>query len=120
MNRKFLVAAVVVALAFSPAIGIGTAEAHGGGGGGFAGRGFHGGGFERGFFGGGIGFYNDGAFALYGDEYGYVYPQAYPSLGVAAASAQSVWYFCQPTKTYYPYVQSCSVPWQAVPAIPAQ
>jgi hypothetical protein len=39
---------------------------------------------------------------------------------VATASEQNVWYFCQPAKTYYPYVQSCSVPWQVVPAVPAQ
>ena len=137
MNRKFLVAAVVVALALSPAIGIGNAEAHGGGGGGpggggghgggfgghgggFGGRGFHGGGFGRGFFGGGIGFYGDGFLDPYGYDHGYANSQPYPSMDVTAASAQRVWYFCQPAKTYYPYVQTCSVPWQVVPAVPAQ
>jgi hypothetical protein len=39
---------------------------------------------------------------------------------VAAASAQNFWYFCPQTKTYYPYVQSCAAPWEAVPAVPAQ
>ena len=119
MNRKFLMAAVV-AIALTPAIGIGTAQAHGGGGGGpgggFHGGGFHGGGFSRGFFGDGIGLYDDGFVDPYGYDYGYAFPPA----GVAAASAQNVWYFCQSTQTYYPYVQSCSVAWQAVAALPAQ
>jgi hypothetical protein len=32
------------------------------------------------------------------------YPQPYPLVGVAAASAQNLWYFWQPAKPYYAYV----------------
>jgi hypothetical protein len=65
VTRKLLMTAVVVAMALTPLISIGTAEAHGGGarGGGSGGDSFHGGGFhgggihggefrDRGFFGG--------------------------------------------------------------------
>jgi hypothetical protein len=50
MTRKLLLTAAIVALAFAPSIGTGTAQAYGFYGGGF-GRGFHGG-FGRGFYGG--------------------------------------------------------------------
>src|SRR5260370_38165077 len=66
MSRQLLTsAAVVVAIALTPSIGIGTGEAGGGGfhGGGFRGAGFHGGGFhhrafsgERRFRGNGFGY----------------------------------------------------------------
>ena len=29
------------------------------------------------------------------------------------------WYYCEPSKTYYPYVDSCEAPWKQVPATPA-
>jgi hypothetical protein len=129
MNRKFLMTAVV-ALGLTPAIGIGVAEAHGGGGGGghgggfggrgFGGGGFHDGGFGRGGFGVGFGYYGGGFYDPYGYDYGYAYPQPYSQVMAGAPSSQNVWYFCPPTKTYYPYVQSCSVSWQAVPAVASQ
>lgn len=28
------------------------------------------------------------------------------------------WYYCEPTRTYYPYVQTCSTAWKVVPATP--
>jgi len=61
MTRKLLMTVAVVAIALTPPIGIGTAEAHGGGfgGGGFHGGGFHGGGFHGGGFHGG-GFHGGG------------------------------------------------------------
>jgi len=56
MTRKLLLTAAIVALAFAPSIGTGTAQTRGFFGGGFGG-GFHGG-FGRGFYGGfGRGFY---------------------------------------------------------------
>jgi hypothetical protein len=55
MTRKLLLTAAIVALALTPSIGTGTAQARGFGGGGFGG-GFHGG-FGRGFYGGFGGFY---------------------------------------------------------------
>ena len=36
---------------------------------------------------------------------------------VMAPAAQS-YYYCQTSNAYYPYVQTCSTPWQAVSAIP--
>ena len=30
------------------------------------------------------------------------------------AQAQQYWYYCQDSKTYYPYVQNCATPWQSV------
>ncbi len=31
------------------------------------------------------------------------------------------WYYCAPTKTYYPYVKTCAAPWQTVtPQAPTQ
>jgi hypothetical protein len=56
MTRKLLLTAAIVALALTPSVGTGAAQAHGFGGGGFGG-GFHGGGFGRGFYGGFGGFY---------------------------------------------------------------
>ena len=67
--------------------------------------------------------------------YGYPYPPPYPYPGdgyapaaapVAAAgtppppppSEQSSWYYCAPTKSFYPYVTSCSQPWRQVPITP--
>jgi restriction system protein len=29
-------------------------------------------------------------------------------------AATTYWYYCDPTHTFYPYVQTCSVPWRAV------
>ena len=63
MTCKFLMIVAIVAIALTPSIGIGTAQAHGFGGGGFHGGGFGGRGFDgrgfahRGFFGGYGGFY---------------------------------------------------------------
>ena len=67
MTRKLLMTAAVAAIALTPPIGIGSAEARGGGfgGGGFHGGGFHGGGFQGGgFHGGGFqgGGFHDGGF----------------------------------------------------------
>ena len=63
MTRKLLMTVAIVAIALTPSIGIGTAQAHGFGGG-FHGRGFYGGGF------GGRGFYG-GYGAFYPGYYGY-------------------------------------------------
>jgi len=83
MTRKLLMAVAIVAIALTPLIGIGTAEAHGGGfhgggfhGGAFRGGGFHGGFHDRGFIGGrgfrGGGFGNAGFFGgYYPGYYGY-------------------------------------------------
>lgn len=51
MTHKLLITAAIVAIAFAPSIGTGTAQARGFGGG-FGG--FHGGGFGGGFHGGGF------------------------------------------------------------------
>jgi hypothetical protein len=80
MTRKFLMIVAIVAIAFIPSIGTGTAQAHGFGegfhGGGFGGRGFHGG-YSRGFYGGyGRGFYGGYGRGFYGG-YGGFYPGYY-------------------------------------------
>ena len=73
MTRKLLMTAAVVAIALTPPIGIGTAEAHGGG---FHGGGFHGRDFDRrGFFGGYGGFAPD--YYGYGTCYLTVYGTTY-------------------------------------------
>ena len=108
MTRKLLMAAAVIAIALTPWISLGTAEAHGGG---FQGGGFHSGGFRGGGFHGG-GFHGRGfrGGVFLGDPYFGAYPYPVPY----AASAPAVWYFCPPENAYYPAVRSCPVPWQTV------
>lgn len=36
----------------------------------------------------------------------------------APPPASDYWYYCRPAGAYYPYVGSCPVPWEAVPARP--
>jgi hypothetical protein len=45
-----------------------------------------------------------------------VVPQA-PEM---APPPTSFWYFCEASKTYYPYVASCPGGWRQVPAVPAE
>jgi hypothetical protein len=44
-------------------------------------------------------------------------PQAAPG---AAPSASATWYYCESSKTYYPYVSECKEGWRAVAATPPQ
>jgi len=44
-------------------------------------------------------------------------PQAAPG---AAPAASATWYYCESSKTYYPYVSECKEGWRAVPATPPQ
>jgi hypothetical protein len=111
------IAAVVLSVALAAA-----ALAHGGGGhggGGHGGGAHHGGGFHHGFhrhgFVGGFGGVGD----FYDPWWYYGYPYVgypYPAVVVPGAPPQNLWYFCQPANAYYPYVSSCPVPWQPVPA----
>jgi hypothetical protein len=114
-------------------------------GGGFHGGGFHGGGFHgRAFFGfGGFGFGGFGPYYGYAPyayggyaypSYPYPYPAPYPDAsiytpqsatppplppqGSAGQAAENVWYYCPPSKSYYPYVTTCSVAWKHVPTTP--
>ncbi|HEY6896058.1 MAG TPA: hypothetical protein VI279_02255 [Rhodocyclaceae bacterium] len=41
-------------------------------------------------------------------------PQAQPG----PAPAPAVWYYCDSTQSYYPYVPSCAEGWRTVPATP--
>jgi len=41
-----------------------------------------------------------------------------PQLQVAPQTTAPTWYYCNESKTYYPYVQSCPSGWTAVPATP--
>ena len=60
---------------------------------------------------------------------GYYYPQpvAYPAQpvtyveqGAAPAPAEQAgwWYYCEASRTYYPYVKECPSGWLRVPAVP--
>ena len=44
--------------------------------------------------------------------------QAAPAPSQAQAQAQGDWYYCAPSKSYYPYVGECPSGWQRVPAQP--
>ena len=103
------------------------AQRHGGGG--FhGGGGWHGGGWRGGYCCGlGFGFWGWPyyPYPYYPDYYGYpdYYPPVAPAMGVpqapaTAAPAQSMWYYCDSSKAYYPYVQTCSTAWRQVPATP--
>jgi hypothetical protein len=44
-----------------------------------------------------------------------------PAAGPGAqADNGDTWYYCDASRTYYPYVKQCSSGWRAVPAQPAQ
>jgi hypothetical protein len=46
-----------------------------------------------------------------------VYVQEQPSVYIeqpAPAPTPQYWYYCEASKTYYPYVQTCATPWQRV------
>jgi hypothetical protein len=45
-----------------------------------------------------------------------IYPYPDPLVPAYATPGASAWYFCPPAQAYYPYVPSCPVPWQVVPA----
>ena len=140
MRKSIAFAAVLGLLLPIAALAAGSGGAHGGsghGGGGHGGNG-HGGGYHGHGYRGGVGFYF--GVPYYGwpyPPYGYYDPYGYygpddadypgtdapppgppPDEGQAAVPAQPMWYYCAPSKGYYPYVQNCAAPWQAVPATP--
>ena len=41
-----------------------------------------------------------------------------PATAQAPAPSPGTWYYCDSSKTYYPYVQECREGWRAVPAAP--
>jgi hypothetical protein len=45
-----------------------------------------------------------------------IYPFPDPYIPPYAAPGAPAWYFCPPAQAYYPYVPTCPVPWQMVPA----
>jgi len=61
---------------------------------------------------------------VWGSDYSYYEPTypayAAPDLGAlpSAPPPPAYWYYCQPAKTYYPYVRQCPQPW--VPVTPGQ
>jgi len=82
--------------------------------------------WRHGWYGGRFGWWwvVGGAWYLYPQPV-YPYPDAYvpPDYPVVAAptgpAPPLTWYYCPTSKTYYPYVTSCTVDWQAVPATSA-
>ena len=51
-----------------------------------------------------------------GQEQSVVYVEQQAPVGMAPSvpQAQPYWYYCEDSKTYYPYVQDCATPWQTV------
>lgn len=47
-------------------------------------------------------------------------PQAAMPGAAAQPSASATWYYCESSKTYYPYVSQCPEGWRTVPATPPQ
>jgi hypothetical protein len=45
----------------------------------------------------------------------YVEQQPVPPAGSAPAAPQQYWYYCEPSRAYYPSVQTCSEAWVKVP-----
>lgn len=45
-------------------------------------------------------------------------PDAAPATTIVPPPAQN-WYYCEASKSYYPYVSSCPAGWKTVPATPA-
>jgi hypothetical protein len=41
-----------------------------------------------------------------------------PTQPLLAQNLPPVWYYCQSSQTYYPYVQTCQEGWRVVPASP--
>jgi hypothetical protein len=50
--------------------------------------------------------------AVYVQEQPMVYIE--PPASAPQAQLEQYWYYCQDSKTYYPYVQNCAAPWQRV------
>jgi len=48
------------------------------------------------------------------------YPQDSDTQAVTPQTGGSTWYFCDATKSYYPYVKNCTSGWRPVPAQPSQ
>lgn len=46
-------------------------------------------------------------------------PPVPPPPQPAGQAPTQFWYYCDTSKAYYPYVQSCAGPWRSVPATPA-
>ncbi|MEI9991923.1 MAG: hypothetical protein WDM86_18030 [Rhizomicrobium sp.] len=117
------------------------------GGGHFGGHGGHGGGHYGGHYGHGYGGYGGFGYGVglgfglgalyysspYWDDYGYYGPPPYyyddfpddsaptPDVApgnVAPAQVPGYWYHCDAPAGFYPYVATCTHPWQAVPATP--
>lgn len=45
-------------------------------------------------------------------------PDVVPPTGQSAPQSVQYWYYCPTSQAYYPYVGTCSVDWQLVPATP--
>jgi len=47
-------------------------------------------------------------------------PPMPPAPTMQAQNLPAVWYYCEASKTYYPYVSECAAGWKTVPAAPAK
>jgi len=63
-----------------------------------------------------------GGYAVVAPPAGYVEQGEAPAQAAAPATAppggSAVWYYCESSKTYYPYVSECKEGWKEVPATP--
>ena len=122
---RFVKAAALLMVALSGAMTAAPAFAHGDhvslglaiGWPGYGGPGYWGPGYWNGYW--GPGWYYPPYY------YPYYYPPVVPSSppvyierGDASERADSYWYYCPDSKTYYPYVKECASPWQRVPPRP--
>jgi hypothetical protein len=143
--RKTIASAAALGLiatifAGGTALGYGSHGGGGHGGGGHGGGGYHGGGGHgHGWYGGGYGlgiglygapyywpyggyggyggYYDDGPYA--GDYGGYSSDEGPPpGMQPGPGPQQSSWYYCDASRSYYPYVQTCVHPWQPVAPAP--
>jgi len=64
----------------------------------------------------------DGGYAVVAPPAGYVEqgdaPPAEAAVPPAAPAGSAMWYYCESSKTYYPYVSECKEGWKEVPATP--
>jgi len=127
---------LALALMFATTGGAALAQGHGGHGGGhggYGGGGYHGGGhWEHGWHNGGYGWW---WFAVPPAVYLWSLPPARPepppttviiesappaTVAAPAANAPAPsWYFCEASRSYYPYVATCPGGWRQVPAVPS-
>ena len=64
----------------------------------------------------------EGGYAVVAPPAGYVeqgdVPPAQAAVPAVPQAGSAMWYYCESSKTYYPYVSECKEGWKEVPATP--